>query len=195
MIGDRGDAPAVELRGVRHFYLAGLGHCRGVARALDGATLAVAPGELVGVVGDRGAGKSTLLLCAAGLLRPTMGTVLWRGGVDAPRGAVYRVVRHAPAARPSLDVAPLPSRLELLALDDADRGDEGRVGALAAWLAALRARYPRAAIVGAFGSPVIARALADRVVTLDRGRVWPFAARARVGEPAPAHVDSPSRHT
>ena len=193
MIGDRCDAPTVELRGVRHFYLAGLGHCRAVVRALDGASFAVAPGVLLGIVGARGAGKSTLLRCAVGLVRPTMGTVTWRGELEPPRGAVYRIVRQTPAARPALEVAPLPPRLELLAVDDADLGDEGRVGALAAWLAALRARHPAAAIIAAFGSPSVARSLAERVVTLDHGRVWPLAARARVGEPAPAHVDSPSR--
>ena len=36
---------------------------------LDGATLSVAPGELVGVVGANGAGKTTLLRAALGLVR------------------------------------------------------------------------------------------------------------------------------
>ncbi|HUN43635.1 MAG TPA: ATP-binding cassette domain-containing protein [Acetobacteraceae bacterium] len=43
--------------------------------ALDGATLAVAPGELVVVLGHNGSGKSTMLRCIAGLLRPTAGMV------------------------------------------------------------------------------------------------------------------------
>ena len=192
MIHDRADAPAVELSEVRHFYVAGAGRCRGVARALDGVSLVVAPGELVGVVGGRGAGKSTLLRCAAGLLRHTIGAIRWHGALEPPRGVVYRVVRHVPPPRLPLDVAPLPARLDLLALDDADAGDEGRIGALAAWLAALRSRHPSAGIVAAFASPTVARTLAERVVALDDGRVWPLAARARVGEPLPPHVDSPS---
>ncbi|HUB15901.1 MAG TPA: phosphonate ABC transporter ATP-binding protein [Acetobacteraceae bacterium] len=43
--------------------------------ALDGATLTVAAGELVVVLGHNGSGKSTMLRCIAGLLRPTAGLV------------------------------------------------------------------------------------------------------------------------
>jgi len=50
-------------------------------RALDGATLQVAAGELVAVQGPSGCGKTTLLLAAGGLLRPDAGRVLI-GGED-----------------------------------------------------------------------------------------------------------------
>jgi phosphonate transport system ATP-binding protein len=43
--------------------------------ALDRASLSVAPGELVVVLGHNGSGKSTMLRCMAGLLRPTAGMV------------------------------------------------------------------------------------------------------------------------
>ena len=43
--------------------------------ALDGASLAVGPGELLVVLGHNGSGKSTLLRCIAGMLRPSAGQV------------------------------------------------------------------------------------------------------------------------
>lgn len=57
----------------------------GSGAALDGVTLAVRPGEIVGLVGRNGAGKSTLIRAAAGLLAPDSG--------------LLRVVGHDPLVR------------------------------------------------------------------------------------------------
>lgn len=43
--------------------------------AVEAVSLSVAPGEFVAIVGPTGGGKSTLLNLAAGLIRPTAGTV------------------------------------------------------------------------------------------------------------------------
>jgi energy-coupling factor transport system ATP-binding protein len=60
---------------------------------LAGASLAVAPGEAVAVVGANGSGKTTLLLHGNGLLRPSAGTVRV-GGRPIGRRAVSEVARE-----------------------------------------------------------------------------------------------------
>jgi iron(III) transport system ATP-binding protein len=53
----------------------------GGVRALDGVTLAIAPGELVCLLGHSGCGKTTLLRIAAGVEQPAGGQVLLDGRV------------------------------------------------------------------------------------------------------------------
>ena len=70
--GSRTPVAAVSLAGVSiAFRLADAG----VYTAVEGASLAVADGEFVSIVGPTGCGKSTLLNVAAGLLAPSAGTV------------------------------------------------------------------------------------------------------------------------
>jgi NitT/TauT family transport system ATP-binding protein len=63
---------AIALRGVDVAFRLGDG---GVYRAVESATLSVADGEFVAIVGPTGCGKSTLLNIAAGLLAPAAGSV------------------------------------------------------------------------------------------------------------------------
>ena len=56
-------------------------HFRGL-RALDGVSIGVEEGEIVGLIGPNGSGKTTLLNLASGVLRPTSGRISV-GGVDA----------------------------------------------------------------------------------------------------------------
>jgi branched-chain amino acid transport system ATP-binding protein len=51
----------------------------GAFRAVDGADLVVAEGEIVGLIGPNGAGKSTFFNCLAGDTEPTAGTIKFRG--------------------------------------------------------------------------------------------------------------------
>jgi putative ABC transport system ATP-binding protein len=60
-------APIIEARGVEKSF----GH----TPALRGATVAVARGEILAVMGPSGSGKSTLLHCLAGILTPDEGEV------------------------------------------------------------------------------------------------------------------------
>ncbi|MEW2524835.1 ABC transporter ATP-binding protein [Streptomyces sp. NPDC047071] len=62
---------AVELRGVRRQY----GRGDRAVHALRGIDLALPRGSFTAVMGPSGSGKSTFLQCAAGLDRPTAGTV------------------------------------------------------------------------------------------------------------------------
>ena len=61
----------LEARDVRQFY--------GDFCALDGVSLAVEPGQVVSIIGPNGAGKSTLINVLTGLLRPTAGSVRFKG--------------------------------------------------------------------------------------------------------------------
>jgi putative ABC transport system ATP-binding protein len=67
----------------------------GPTPALDGATMHVAAGEVVAVMGPSGSGKSTLLHCLAGIVRPDDGRVRYRDRElsamsDAERSALRR---------------------------------------------------------------------------------------------------------
>ncbi len=63
--------PVVALRDVRKVY----GRGEGAVTALDGVTIALAAGSFTALMGPSGSGKSTFLNVAAGLDRPTSGTV------------------------------------------------------------------------------------------------------------------------
>ncbi|OYW08330.1 MAG: hypothetical protein B7Z53_04935, partial [Rhodospirillales bacterium 12-71-4] len=52
----------------------------GSTQLLDGAEIAVGPGDRLALVGRNGSGKSTLLKIAAGLIEPDAGTVFTQPG-------------------------------------------------------------------------------------------------------------------
>ncbi|CAN7253880.1 methionine ABC transporter ATP-binding protein [Rhizobium sp. LjRoot30] len=81
-------APVVELVDVqRHF---------GATPALDGVSLSVQKGEILGIIGRSGAGKSTLIRCLNGLERPDSGSVIIEGQDIAklPESALHPLRRR-----------------------------------------------------------------------------------------------------
>ena len=65
----------------------------GGLRALEGVSLSVAAGEIVGLVGPNGAGKTTLFNVISGTVKPQRGTLRF-DGADMARTAAYARARH-----------------------------------------------------------------------------------------------------
>ncbi len=61
----------VEMRNIHKWY--------GKVHAVDGASLTVKEGEIIGLIGDNGAGKSTLIKILAGYHRPDEGEIFIKG--------------------------------------------------------------------------------------------------------------------
>jgi len=61
---------------------------------LRGVSMCVAPGEVVGVVGEREAGKSTLVMGIAGVVRASGGRILGPGGCELTGLSTHGIARH-----------------------------------------------------------------------------------------------------
>jgi len=87
-----GVSPLVEVEDLHvHF---------GAARAVDGASLQVSPGEVLALVGESGSGKTTLIRAIQGLQQPTSGKVTVEGkGLDAGRKREIQTIFQNPAVQ------------------------------------------------------------------------------------------------
>jgi subfamily B ATP-binding cassette protein MsbA len=76
---DRGTRDIGRARGALEFRGVGFSYAGAVAPTLHGIDLAVAPGELIALVGPSGAGKTTLINLVPRFVRPSSGTILLDG--------------------------------------------------------------------------------------------------------------------
>jgi energy-coupling factor transporter ATP-binding protein EcfA2 len=118
-------------------FRAGAASCSARVSVLRDLDLALWSGEVVALEGAHASGRSTLLACAAGVLKPDAGAVLWLGERVAQRETVaYATSRAAHplrAASPerrtggallaSLTAVALPGRTRLLLIDDLDAAE------------------------------------------------------------------------
>jgi ribose transport system ATP-binding protein len=101
-------AALLEMRGISKRF--------GATVALDRVDLAVAPGEICGLVGENGAGKSTLMAILAGAVQPDDGAMAIDGRPYAPRGPIEARRAGVAMIQQELSLAPHLSVMENILL-------------------------------------------------------------------------------
>src|SRR5918995_1519900 len=71
----------------------GLTRSFGGVVALEGYSLRIRPGDLIGLIGPNGAGKTTVFNLLSGVLSPDAGRIFWRGAdvTDRPTHVIARL--------------------------------------------------------------------------------------------------------
>ncbi len=66
----------------------------GGLKALDNVTLETKKGEVLCIIGPNGAGKTTLFNCITGFLRPSAGSIVYRGAVELTGKKPHEIAAH-----------------------------------------------------------------------------------------------------
>ncbi len=82
------DGTLLEVRGMERRF--------GGVQAVGGVSFTVRSGEILSIIGPNGAGKTTVFNCLTGVIRPTGGSVIWRGA-SLVGGAPHRIVHRGMA--------------------------------------------------------------------------------------------------
>ncbi|MEV7008980.1 ABC transporter ATP-binding protein [Streptosporangium sp. NPDC051022] len=113
----------LEIRGLHVHY--------GGVHALRGLSLAVSPGEIVALLGNNGAGKTTALAAVSGLVRPSAGTIVFRGEDitgERPHRIAARGLAHVPEGRGVFGTLTVHENLQLGGHPVRDRAEvRGRI--------------------------------------------------------------------
>jgi oligopeptide/dipeptide ABC transporter ATP-binding protein len=170
-------APLLEVKDLKVYFPIRRGLLRrtvGHVKAVDGVSLAVAAGRTLALVGESGSGKTTVGKAILQLLRPTAGSVRYRGeeltrlGRSAmqPYRAAMQIVFQDPygSLDPRMRVADiLAEGMRSLGVGGDDAGRQRRIDALLDQVglpASAKARYPHEFSGGQRQRIAIARALA-----------------------------------
>src|SRR6202162_1445037 len=109
----------------------------GAIKAVQGASLRVAAGEVVALIGANGAGKSTILNTLSGLIRPDAGTAVF-DGLDLTSANPSAIVRRG--------LVQVPEGREILArqtvLENLELATWGRKGDVASEIESVMKRFP-----------------------------------------------------
>jgi ABC-type branched-subunit amino acid transport system ATPase component len=111
----------------------------GSVNAVRAASLRVAAGEIVALIGANGAGKTTILSALSGLIRPSSGTAVFDGldlTTAKPSAIVRHGLAHVPEGREILGRQTVLENLELATWARRDRA------AASAEIAAVMKRFP-----------------------------------------------------
>jgi len=127
-VGESAEAPLLAVRNLVKTF--------GPVRAVDGVSLDIAAGEVLGIIGDNGAGKSTFLSLLTGFHRPDSGSLIYRGRpVRITSPAVARDVLGIEMIYQKLELAP-----DLTVAENLFLGEEPRRFGFFADRAGMRAR-------------------------------------------------------